>query len=372
MAKDVTPQDVADLVSQILPELDRMNFEQIAQDLTDYEMMSHWLQDDKILFGDGIAVRKNLLTQLSNSASHTGMTDTDDVDIPDLMDDIIVPWRHAQTKWAYHYQTDILMNRGKSSINDTVKPRRLAAMISLAQELEAKAWQCPATTDKLNPYGVPYWVVANAQTGFNGGYPTGPDAVAHTSIAGLNLTESPKFKNYTAQYATVSKTDLIPKMRTAIRMTNWKSPVTQGDLSTPRGNDRRYYCDEQTCSAFEDLGEAQNENLGRDLAPYEAGSHSRGRGGRPVSETDGVLTFKKHPIIYVPQLDDTTVFTAATSPIYQIDHGVFYVYCLKGDYLRETGPVVAPNQHNMYRVFIDLTYNMLCTNRRRLAVFSKA
>ncbi len=366
MASVVTPQDVADLVQSILPDLDRMNWEQISQNLQDYILMSHWLRDDKIVFGDGIAVRKNLLTQLSNAASHTGMTDTDDVDIPDLMDDITVPWRHAQSKWGYHYQTDILMNRGKSTINDTVKPRRVDAMISLAEELEAKAWQVPNSTDKLNPYGLPYWIVYNATTGFNGGYPTGPDAVAHTSIGGLDLTQSPKFKNYTANYTTVSKFDLIPKMRTALRKTNFRSPLTKDEMSTPRGKDRRYYCDEATCSEFENLGEAQNENLGRDLAPYTAGA---GMGG--VQDVDGTLTFKKNPIVYVPQLDDTTVFTAATSPIYQIDHAVFYVYCLKGDYLRETGPVVAPNQHNMYRVFLDLTYNMLCTNRRRCAVFGK-
>jgi hypothetical protein len=366
MAGVVTPQDVADLVQSILPELDRMNWEQIAQNLQDYEMMSHWLKDDKIVFGDGIAIRKNLLSSLSGAASHTGMTDTDDVDIPDLMDDITVPWRHAQSKWGYHYQTDILMNRGKSTINDTVKPRRHAAMIDLAEELEAKAWQVPNSTDKLNPYGLPYWIVYNSSTGFNGGYPTGPDAVTHTSIAGLSLTDSPKFKNYTANYTAVSKQDLLPKMRTALRKTNFRSPVTKEDMSTPRGNDRRYYCDEQTCSDFENVGEAQNENLGRDLAPYTAGS---GNGG--IQDVDGTLTFKKNPIVYVPQLDDTNVFTAATSPVYQIDHGVFYPYCLKGDYLRETGPVVAPNQHNMYRVFLDLTYNIICTNRRRCAVFGK-
>lgn len=366
MAGTVTPQDVADLVASILPDLDRMNWEQIAQNMQDYEMMSHWLKDDKITFNDGLYIKKNLLTQLSGAASHTGMTDTDDVDIPDLMDDMQVPWRHAQTKWGYHYQTDILMNRGKSTINDTVKPRRLAAMIDLAEELEAKAWQVPNTTDKLNPYGLPYWIVYNATTGFNGGYPTGPDAVAHTTIAGLNLTDSPKFKNYTANYAAVNKVDLLPKMRTALRKTNFRSPVTKEDMSTKRGNDRRYYIDEATASAFETLGESQNENLGRDLAPYTAGS---GNGG--VQEMDGTLTFKKHPLVWVPQLDDTSVFTAATSPIYQVDHAVFYPVCLKGDYLREDGPFKAPNQHNMWRTFMDLTYNFICVNRRRCAIFGK-
>lgn len=369
MAGVVTPQDVADLVTSILPDLDRMSWEQIAQNLQDYEMMSHWLKDDKIQFSDGIAIQKNLLTQLSGAASHTGMTDTDDVDIPDLMDSMQVPWRHAQSKWGYHYQTDILMNRGKSSINDTVKPRRHVAMLDLADELEAKAWQVPAVSDKLNPYGLPYWIVFNAVTGFTGAYPTGPDAVVHSTVAGVNLSESPKFKNYSAQYVNVSKDDLLPKMRTGIRKTNFKSPVTKDDMSTPRGKDRRYYCDEATCSAFELVGEAQNENLGRDLSPYSAGGHGGGRGG--VEDVDGTLTFKKNPIIYVPQLDDTAVFTAATSPIYQVDHAVFYPVCLKGDYLRESGPFMSPTQHNMYRTFIDLSYNFLCANRRRQAVYAK-
>lgn len=369
MAGAVTPQDVADLVSSILPQLDKMNWEQIAQDLPDYEMMSHWLKDDKVTFNDGIAIRKNLLSQLSGAASHTGMTDIDDVDIPDLMDDLIIPWRHAQTKWGYNFQTDVLMNSGTSRINDTVKPRRVAAMLDLANELEAKAWQVPNWSDKLNPYGLPYWVVfGGATTGFTGGYPTGPDSVVHPTIAGVNLTESPKFRNYSAQYVNVSKPDLLKKMRTALRKTNFKSPIDREEMNSKRGKDRRYYCDEATCSEFEDIGEASNENLGRDLAPYEAGN---GKGHSGVTDVDGTLTFKKNPIIYVPQLDDTNVFTAANSPIYQIDHAVFYPVCLKGDYLRESGPTQAPNQHNMWRTFIDLTYNFLCVNRRKCAVFAK-
>jgi hypothetical protein len=189
-------------------------------------------------------------------------------------------------------------------------------------------------------------------------------AVAHTSIAGES-TETPKFKNYSAQYSAVSKTDLLPKMRTALRKTNFKSPVTKEDMSTPRGKDRRYYTDEVTCSELENVGEAQNENLGRDLAPMEAGmASSRGNGG--VTEVDGTLTFKKNPIIYVPQLDDTAVYTAATNPIYQIDHAVF-CSVPEGDFCgRPAG--TNPQQHNMWRTFIDLTYNFICANRRRCAV----
>ena len=364
----VTPQDVADLIESILPDLDRMNWEQIATELQDYEMMSHWLKKDRVSFEDGIAIRKNLLARTGGAASHTGITDTDSSSIPDLMEHIQVPWRHAQTNWSYHYQTDILMNRGKARINDTVKPRRYAAMVDLAAELEEKAWQVPNTTDKLNPYGMPYWVVYNATTGFTGGYPTGPDAVAHTTLAGLDLTDAPNFKNYSANYTDVSKTDLLKKMRTGQRKTRFKSPVTRDDMSTPRGKDRRFYCNETTVSSLEDIGESQNENLGRDLAPFEAGVGQ----GHDITNAGGELTFRKIPIIWVPQLDDTNVFTACSNPIYQIDHAVFHPFCLKGDYLRETGPEKVPDQHNMWRVFLDLTYNFLCSNRRRCAVYATA
>ncbi len=370
MAGTVTPQDVADLVASILPQLGRMSFEQIAQNLQDYPVMRHWLRKDKITFDNGIAVRKNLLSQTSGAASHVGLMDLDDVNIPDLMDDIVVPWRFAVTKWAYEYRSDMLMNTGESSINDLVKARRLSAMIDLATELEAKAWQVPNTTDKTNPYGVPYWIVFNAAggvAGFNGGYPTGPDLVPWTTIGGLNLTETPNFKNYCAQYANVTKDDLIPKMRTGLRRTGFMSPVTADDLSTPRGNDRRYYINEVTCTAFENIGEAQNENLGRDVAPFTAGNG----GGSDINNFGGMLSFKKHPLIWIPQLDDTATYTAATNPIYQIDHDVFSPICLKGDFLREGKPEKSPNQHNVWRVFVDLTYNFVCKNRRRCAVYAQ-
>lgn len=368
MAGTVTPQEVADLVASILPHLGKMSFEQIAQNLQDYPVMRHWLRKDKIMFDDGIAVRSNLLAQTGGHAAHVGLMDLDDVNIPDLMDDIQVPWRFAVTKWAYEFRSDILMNSGESSINNLVKARRVASMIDLAAELEGKAWQCPTTTDKTNPYGVPYWIVFVAgAAGFNGGYPTGPDLVPWTNIGGLNLAETPNFKNYTAQYTNVSKTDLIKLMRTGLRRTGFMSPVTADDLSTPRGNDRRYYINEVTCSAFEDIGESQNENLGRDLAPYTAGNG----GGSDVMNFGGALSFKKHPLIWIPQLDDPNTFTAATDPVYQIDHGVFAPICLKGNFLRETKPAQSPNQHNVWRSFVDLAYNFICKNRRRCAVYAK-
>ncbi len=358
----LTADDIVDLVAGTLRDLGPNKFSQIAQDLQHYEVMGKWLKKDKIVFDDGRGIQRNLMSRLSNQAAHVGLTDTDSADIPDLMDQLNIPWRHAQTKWAFIYQTDILMNRGKSLIFNVIKPRRADAMISLAKELEAKAWSIPAVDNKTEPYGVPYWIVYNATTGFTGGYPG-----SHTTIAGVDLTDSPNFKNYSANYAAVTKADLIKKMRTGHRKLGWMSPVTIEDYRGSQGQKLRIYTDEATVTKFEDLGEAQNENLGRDLASMQAG----GRSG-DVKEMDGQITFRKIPIVWIPQLDDTAVYTAATSPVYMIDHSTFYPVCLKGDYLREQKPEKAPNQHNVFRVFVDLSYNYLCVDRRRNAIFATA
>ena len=96
-------------------------------------------------------------------------------------------------------------------------------------------------------------------------------------------------------------------------------------------------------STVEEVGESQNENLGRDIASM-----------------DGTMTFRNHPIIWTPQLDGD-----AQNPWYGLDHSTFYPVCLQGDYLRESEARQAPNQHNVYQVHVDLSYNFLCVDPRR-------
>ena len=108
-------------------------------------------------------------------------------------------------------------------------------------------------------------------------------------------------------------------------------------------DDGGLYVNETTISGIEDLGEAQNENLGRDIATM-----------------DNAMVFRNHPILWVPKLDADT-----TNPVYGLDHSTFYPVCLKGDYLRESDAEKSPNNHNTYVVYVDLTYNFICVDRRR-------
>ena len=353
--------DIADFVSSTLADLGPLRFQQIAQTLQSYPVLGKWLKKNKMTFDSGNGIQRNLMGKLSGQASHVGLLDTDTYAIPDLMSQLNVPWKHAQTKWGFIYQTDILMNSGRSAVYKVIEPRRQDALISLAEELEAKAWSAPNVADTTHPYGLPFWIVDNATTGFNGGLPGD-----HTTVAGINLTDNPTFKNYTGRYTNVTKGDLITKMRTGFRKIGWQSPVSHQDYRNGNGQKMQLYTNETTVNSLETVGESQNENLGRDLASVEAGA------GKDVGTVDMQLVFRRHPIFWVPQLDDTAVFTAATNPIYCVDHSTFYPVVLKGDYLREGDAKEVPGQHNVYRVFIDLSYNYLCVDRRRNAIFATA
>ncbi len=343
----VHAQQIQDLVNATLRELGRLRFQQIAQEFTDYCVMNHWFQKDKVMFDSGHGIQRTLMARLPNVARHKGLLDKDTFDIPALTEQMTVDWVHADTNWSFVHQ-ETLMNRGKELIFNVIAPRRSGALIDLIEELENKAWSLPASSNTTDPFGIPYWIVKNATTGFNGGLPSG-----HSTIAGISLTDAPTFKNYTAQYVSVTKTDLVKKMRTAHRKVRFKSPtgVEAKDYSNGRAMRYRLYANESTVANFEDIGEAQNENLGRDIASI-----------------DGVgLTFRRHPIMWAEKLDSDS-----TNPVYMLDHSVWYPVCLKGDYLRETPNVQVALQHNSYVTFVDLTYNFICVDRRRNAVLNTA
>lgn len=338
----ITDQDIADLVVGTQRDLGRLKFQQIAQNVTDYELFPVWWKKDKVTFDSGIGIQKTLMNRLPDVARHVGWTEADAPAISDLLTTLNIPWRHATTSWSYKRQ-EMLMNRGKALITNVIQARRIGALTDQVETVEAAGWTAPTSSDDdTEPYGIPYFVVKNSTTGFNGGAPSG-----HTTVAGVNLTNTPTYKNYTGQYVTVSKADLIKKMRTMKRKTAFKSPIDSPDYFRGRGMRYRVYMNEATISTMEEVGESQNENLGRDIASI-----------------DGVnMAFRGHPLRYVPQLDGDT-----TNPVYFLDHSTWQVVALAGDFLRETAPIRDPEKHDWFTVYVDTTYNYLCLDRRRNGV----
>lgn len=341
--------EINDLVVGTLKQLDAPNFTQIAQTLQDYSFFNTILREDKVTFRGGAGgFLTRVMVGLTNQATMTGLYDTDAVNVGESLKEITVPWRRTKVPYAYE-RREILEQAGDGKLTDLLTVRRTDALISLAELLETQHWSKPAdSTDELNAFGVPYWIVKWPTGTTTPGF-TGSDAAGFTAgPGGLASATYTAWKNYAGQYLAVSKTDLISKMRTAYRKVGFKSPIGVESFRNGVGARYRLYVNEATLNAIELVAENQNENLGPDIASM-----------------DGMTTFKGNPFIYVPKLDADT-----SNPVYMINSDTFYPFVLDGDYLRESEPEKLPYQHNVWNVWVDLSWNEVCINRRANAVLS--
>jgi len=109
------------------------------------------------------------------------------------------------------------------------------------------------------------------------------------------------------------------------------------------------YTNYDVIALMEEAVEAQNMNLGNDLA-----------------SKDGRVMFKSSPITYAPKLDDDS-----TDPVYMLDWKWIIIGVMAGWENNMTKPYMVPGKHLVRRVDMDASLNMICTDPRRQAVFSK-
>ena len=147
----------------------------------------------------------------------------------------------------------------------------------------------------------------------------------------------------------MGRDDLVQKMRLAYRKTKFKSPVAFP--SYERGESRQaIYMGLDELLQLETLAVAQNDRNGNDLA-----------------SRDGLVTMRGRPLHWVPQLDADT-----DNPLYFIDWSVFYPVFLAGWHMKETVSMQAAHQHTVSATHLDMTWNLVCKDRRRTAVLVTA
>lgn len=342
--------DIADITNATLNDLGRLKIQQIAQDFVHYVAFATMFKKERTEIDGGVQIQRSLFHTVPDNASHVGLYHTDVLNVENLTSILQVPWRYATTNWSFD-EREFMHNRGKALIFNVIVPRREGAKLDLVQKIERALWQAPAVADVTKPYGIPYWVVKNATEGFTGNLPSD-----HTTIANINTATTPNFKNWSDTYVDVTKPDLIKSMRKGHRKTNFVSPIQVNEYTIGAAGQYKYYCNETTYASFEDVGESQNENLGKDVAPMGSSDISKMLGG--------VLTFRRHPIVYVPHLDDD-----ADNPVFGIDHAKFKVVMQAGWNMKESPVLRSPTQHNVYSQHVDLGYNTLCFDRRCQQVF---
>jgi hypothetical protein len=138
-------------------------------------------------------------------------------------------------------------------------------------------------------------------------------------------------------------------MRRAHRKTHFRSVVSHSQ-PTMGGMKNGIYTNDAVLGRMEEILEDQNMNLGNDMA-----------------SKDGRTQFKSTPITYAPYLDLDT-----ENPVYMLDWKWLAIGCLTGWENNLSKPYMVADKHNVRRVDLDATLQMVCTNLRRQSVFHVA
>lgn len=331
-----------DLVQTTIRDLGKMRYTDLSSNLQEHTAMQSLLNRNRVIIESGYGIQFDVKIAQTGAAKNTGLFGQDEIAVKDTMIQGQADWRNTTTNYAFD-RREMKMNREPSRIVDLVKSRRIDGLISLAELMEANFWGPPvALTDNVTPWGINTWVVKNATEGFNGGVPSG-----YTVIGNINPTTYPAWNNYTYQYTSVTKDDLIRGWRKAATKTKFK-PTVAGIPTFNTGDDYGFYTNYGVIGPLEEILESQNDNLGGDVASQ-----------------DGHTMFRRAHVNWVPFLDADT-----TNPVYGINWGVFKTYVLAGEWLVETNVPVYPGQHTVSAYFIDATYQWVCLDRRRLMVLS--
>ena len=284
----------------------------------------------------------------NGTAKFTKLFDTDASNRVDVLKRGRVSPRFVTANYTYDVREKVLNSGSKVQRIDYVNSKMVSMYQSYYELMELAFWGKPTgPTDDITPEGIKFWLLpATKSTGMGSFEAVNPGT--NWFRAGIDSTEFKRWSNWSAQYAEVTPSDLVKKMRYAARKTLFKSPLKVGEPTLGKG--RAIYANTDTVMNMEEILEAQNMNLGNDLA-----------------SKDGKTLFKGNPIYNVSTLDDD-----ATAPVYMIDWSTFGAAVLAGWDKRVSAPKEVANQHNVRAVFLDASFNFACTNLRNQAVISKA
>lgn len=332
--------DAALLTQQKL--VQRGAFLDLQTDLTDHTAVREMWKGRKKVFVGGDDWEFQAQIDHNHSARVVSLYETDGTSFTDSMITMQVRPKHINAHYIYD-KREKAFQRGGVAIVDLLKTRYVGMMVSFYELLEEILWTKPTdSTDEKTPFGITYWVTKASSEGFNGLDPSGFAA----GRAGVSSTSQARWANYGAPYVSISKQDLIRKMRKGSRQTKFRSVVSHSE-PVVGGMKNGIYCGDTVVGIMEEILEDQNMNLGNDLA-----------------SKDGRTLFKSTPVQYAPKLDDD-----ASNPVYMLDWKWLAIGIMAGWENQLSRPYMVPNKHLVSRVDMDVTLNMICTNLRRQSVF---
>lgn len=352
---------LADLIQTTLRDLPKGQFE-VAWDSQNFEFCNIYQKHRRTIDG-GTSIKRNVILDRNGRARYRRLYDTDQPVVDQNQHEIDVPWVQLSVDYSWDV-VEILRNKNSSKgFIQLLESRRTERLWDLAELIEERGWLPPTSeTDKLFPYGVPYYVnyLDNGSTegGFHGKTVRFQGGTTGTIVAGIDGATESKWRNYADVYSKVDN-GLLRKLRAAIRRTRFRpAEIIPRPGQDAVGTHTKFYANDDIVTELEDLGDKRDDNNGpKDLA------------GKMLHNHDGTVYFNRHPVCYIPQLDGVTVVDGggndfSPDPIYCIDWSKFQPIVQDGYWMEEGEPMVDRGQHTTFTVFLDGSHQNLVINRR--------
>jgi len=325
-----------------------------------YEIVNRWLKSDKRNKQGGKFVTFDISLKDTLNGKHVRMYDTDEPNVANVTKEGTVNWTHYQNSFSYSLK-ELAMNMGnKTRIFNLLKNRRANCAREVADELEEVAWRTPASSsDDLLPHGIPAWICqadADGSAGdFNGYLPdytnSGDTESAYTNVAGISCssTDNARWANYYHDHNNNIDQTLLRALSKAFRKTHFQTPIVAGQAVDPKSgfSNFRLYTNNAVLEELEDFALSTDDRLGSDLGKYA-----------------GAVIYKGLPLVYVDTLDTELTFVYGKNPIFGVNHNHFYPITLANETFRWNKPMNKVGQHNVFTVYMDLSYAYVCDNRR--------
>lgn len=350
-----------DLIATTLKDLPQNQFE-VMWDSVNYEWCRVYNSNRRTIDG-GTSIQRNVMLDRNGRARYRRLYDTDQPVVDNNQHIIDVPWTQFGTDYSWD-ELELLRNRAstKGFIN-LIRSRKVERYWDMAEMFEDRNWMTPNTpTDRLHPYGVPYYInfLDNGSEvgGFHGRVVRYQDGQSGTIVAGIDGATEPKWRNYADVYTKIDNA-FLRTIRSAVRRTRFRpSPWVQSPGKDGVGSPIKLYANDAITGELEDLSDKRDDNNSpKDLA------------GKMLHSYEGVAHFNRMPIQYIPQLDGFSVVDGngdlfEPEPIYCVDFTKFIPVVQDGYWMKETEPMRDRGQHTTYSVFCDSSHNNLCINRR--------
>lgn len=347
----VDNDQLADLVLTTLKDLPQNEFE-VMWDSQNYEIGQIYQAHRRQIDG-GTSIQRNVILDRKGNARYRRLYDIDEPSVENVQSTIDVPWAQLSTDYSWDV-LELLRNRSsrKGFIN-LIRSRRTERMWDMAELIEERGWLTPTSaTDKLYPYGIPYYLnklnTGVTAGGFSGQTIRYQGGTTGTICAGIDAATESKWRNYADTYDKVDNA-LLRKLRKAVRSTRFRpAPIAIKPGMDKVGSPIKLYAGMDLVNELEDLADKRDDNnTPGDLA------------GKVLHNYDGSVFFNKMPLVYIPHLDDDE-----DDPLYCVDWTKIQPVVQDGYWMVESKPMSDRGQHTTITVFLDGSHNNLCINRR--------